>query len=83
MGMFQDQKDVANARKKQARDKAPQHDSLHGKYETCYCVRPCCFYSWEHRKEDGTKVTLGICICTDCPCETPRIAGIRSGMLYR
>lgn len=71
--------DVKKAADKKRKEAAPKHDGLHGKYKTCYCINKCCWYSWIHVRESGEKITLGICICLECPCETPRLSGIRSG----
>lgn len=78
MGMLQDQPDISAAKKKRAQERAPKHDALHMKYETCYCRNECCWYEWEHVRADKTKVTLGICICSECPCKSPRISGMSS-----
>ena len=77
LGLEGGNNDVAKrAKAKRLKDRAPTHDGLHGKYDTCYCTNKCCWYSWYHLRSDGIKVLLGICICPECPCPTPRLSGI-------
>jgi len=62
--------------KTQAKEKPAKHDELH-KEGNCGCMNKCCWYQWWHTRPDGGKILLGICICPDCVCKSPRFAVLR------